>query len=124
MDKNNTCIAYKGCGLKQSFVNVKSILGNSPPISKNSIEDARTPQHGEIIFNTMNCRSYTVQKSGDFQNKQSDIVLLSNQYPYEVSPFYTLQFLRYSPYKILKIIHPQPMFLPSINFLYLTVSDI
>ena len=67
----------------------------------------------------------------------------TNQYPYQVSTTYTLQFLRYSPDKIFKLkvttarssvksrshydvahLHPQPMPLPSIFFLHLTVSEI
>ena len=66
-----------------------------------------------------------------------------NQCPYQVSTSYTLRFLRYSPDKIFKLkvttarskvksrshhdvahLHPQPMSLPSINFLHLTVSEI
>ena len=36
---------------------------------KNSIRDARTPQPGEIVFNTMRYRSSeTVQRSGYFQS--------------------------------------------------------
>ena len=39
----------------------------NPP--KNSIRDARTPQPGEIVFNTMRYRSSeTVQRSGYFQS--------------------------------------------------------
>ena len=64
-----------------------------------------------------------------------------NQCPYQVSTSYTLRFLRYSPNKILWVkvttarsnqghtmtLHtyaPQPMSLPIINFLHLTVSEI
>ena len=66
-----------------------------------------------------------------------------NQCPYQVSTSYTLRFPRYSPDKILWVkvttarskvksrsdhdvahLHPQPMSLPSINFLHLTVSKI
>ena len=66
-----------------------------------------------------------------------------NQCPYQVSTLYTLRFLRYSPDKIFKLkvttarskvksrsdhdvasLHPQPMSLPSINFLHPTISEI
>ena len=41
---------------------------------KNSIRDARTPQPGEIVFNTMRYRSSeTVQRSGYFQSSVSYI---------------------------------------------------
>ena len=40
----------------------------SSGIKKNSIRDARTPQPGEIVFNTMTYRSSeTVQRLGYFQ---------------------------------------------------------
>ena len=40
----------------------------------NSIRDARTPQSGEIVFNTMRYRSSeTVQRSGYFNNSVSYI---------------------------------------------------
>ena len=40
------------------------------------IRDARTPQSGEIVFNTMRYRSSeTVQRSGYFQNSVSYIKL-------------------------------------------------
>ena len=43
-------------------------------IQKNSIRDARTPQPGEIIINTMRYRSSeTVQRSGYFQSSASYI---------------------------------------------------
>ena len=39
---------------------------------KNSIRDARTPQPGEVVFNTMRYRSReTVQRSGYFQSSVS-----------------------------------------------------
>ena len=42
--------------------------------NQNSIEDARTPQPGEIVFNTMRHRSSeTVQRSGDFQSSANYI---------------------------------------------------
>ena len=42
--------------------------------SKKSIRDAHTPQPGEIVFNTMRCRSSeTVQRSGYFQSSVSYI---------------------------------------------------
>ena len=66
-----------------------------------------------------------------------------NQYLYQVSTSYTLRFPRYSPDKILWVkvttarlkvksrshhdvahLHPQPISVPSINFLHLTVSEI
>ena len=43
-------------------------------INKNSIRDARTPQPGEIFFNTMKYRSsVTVQRSRYFQSSVSYI---------------------------------------------------
>ena len=43
---------------------------------KNSIRDARTPQTGEMVFNTMRYRSSkTVQRSGYFQSSVSYIKL-------------------------------------------------
>ena len=45
-------------------------------ILKNSIRDVRTPQPGEIVFNTMKYRSSeTVQRSGYFQSSVSYIEL-------------------------------------------------
>ena len=66
---------------------------------------------------------------------------LGNQCPYQLSTSYTLWFQRYCPDKILKVkvttersnqghtmtVHtynPQPMSLPSINFLHRTLSEI
>ena len=40
---------------------------------KNSIRDARTPQPGEIVFNTTRYSSDRVQRSGDFQSSVSYI---------------------------------------------------
>ena len=43
---------------------------------KNNIRDARTPQPGEIVFNTMKYRSgEKVQRSGYFQSSVSYIKL-------------------------------------------------
>ena len=45
-------------------------------MKKNSIRDARTPEPGEIVFNTMRYRSSeTVQRSGYFQGSVSYIKL-------------------------------------------------
>ena len=54
--------------------NLKSYLQTSMYLSKNSIRDARTPQPGEIFFNTMRYRSsVTVQSSRYFQSSVSYI---------------------------------------------------
>ena len=45
-------------------------------MKKNSIRDARTPQPGEIVFNTMRYRSSEkIQRSGYFQSSVSYIKL-------------------------------------------------
>ena len=45
-------------------------------LHKSSIRDARTPQPGEIVFNTMACRSSEpVQRLGYFQTSVSYIKL-------------------------------------------------
>ena len=52
------------------LINVKNdmIIKMSYQYSKNSIRDARTPQPGECVFNTMTYRSSeTVQRPEDFQ---------------------------------------------------------
>ena len=53
---------------------IGGLVTRNPP--KNSIRDARTPQSGEIVFNTMRYRSSeTVQRSGYFQSSVSYIKL-------------------------------------------------
>ena len=54
--------------LMDAHISPNQLQANKKKV-KNSIRDARTPQNGEIVFNTMTYRSSeTVQRLGYFQH--------------------------------------------------------
>ena len=56
-------------GKSNQFIRFTPLMCKSYVNSKNSFRDARTPQPGEIVFNTMGYRSSeTVHRLGYFQS--------------------------------------------------------